>query len=107
MWMTDFGWLVGPLQVTATLLAGATCVLVEGTPDYPTTDRIWRLVKDHKISFLGCGPTLARMMMQYGNKDSQNTICPRFASQLPQVNLGIRILGCGSLKTHCGAAVHS
>jgi len=69
MWMTDFGWLVGPLQVTATLLAGATCVLVEGTPDYPTTDRIWRLVKDHKISFLGCGPTLARMMMQYGNKD--------------------------------------
>jgi hypothetical protein len=26
MWMTDFGWLVGPLQVTAALLAGATCV---------------------------------------------------------------------------------
>jgi acetyl-CoA synthetase len=69
MWMTDFGWLVGPVQITAALLAGATCVLAEGTPDYPTADRLWRLVEDHKISFLGCGPTLARMMMQYGDKD--------------------------------------
>jgi acetyl-CoA synthetase len=69
MWMTDFGWLVGPLQITAALLAGATCILVEGTPDYPTPDRLWRLVEEHKISFLGCGPTLARMMMQHGNKD--------------------------------------
>jgi acetyl-CoA synthetase len=69
MWMTDFGWLVGPLQITASLLAGATCVLAEGTPDYPTADRIWRLVDEHNISFLGCGPTLARMMMQHGNKD--------------------------------------
>lgn len=69
LWMTDFGWLVGPLQITAALLAGATCVLVEGTPDYPETGRLWRLVQDQKISFLGCGPTLARMMMRYGNED--------------------------------------
>lgn len=69
MWMTDFGWLVGPLQVTAALLAGATCVLSEGTPDYPETGRLWRLVQDHKVSFLGCGPTLARMMMRYGTAD--------------------------------------
>ena len=69
MWMTDFGWLVGPLQVTAALLAGATCVLAEGTPDYPETGRLWRLVQDHKVSFLGCGPTLARMMMRYGTAD--------------------------------------
>ena len=66
LWMTDFGWLVGPLQITAALLAGATCALVEGTPDYPESDRLWRLVQDHKISFLGLGPTLARMMMRHG-----------------------------------------
>ncbi|MGE3149968.1 MAG: AMP-binding protein [Pseudorhodoplanes sp.] len=69
MWMTDFGWLVGPLQITAALLAGATCILVEGTPDYPETGRLWRLVRDHKVSFLGCGPTLARMMMRCGSAD--------------------------------------
>jgi len=69
LWMTDFGWLVGPSQITAALLAGATCVLVEGTPDYPKTDRLWGLVQDHKISFLGIGPTLARMMMRHGTAD--------------------------------------
>lgn len=69
MWMTDFGWLVGPLQISAALLAGATCVLAEGTPDYPETGRLWRLVQDHKVSFLGCGPTLSRMMMRYGTAD--------------------------------------
>ncbi len=69
MWMTDFGWLVGPLQVTATLIAGATCVIAEGTPDYPESGRLWRLVQDHRVSFLGLGPTLARMMMRYGTED--------------------------------------
>ncbi|PWB61327.1 MAG: AMP-dependent synthetase [Bradyrhizobiaceae bacterium] len=68
MWMTDFGWLVGPLQVTAALLAGATCVLAEGTPDHPETDRLWRLIARHRVSFLGCGPTLARMMMRHGTE---------------------------------------
>jgi acetyl-CoA synthetase len=44
-------------------------VLAEGTPDYPETGRLWRLVQDHGVSFLGCGPTLARMMMRYGTAD--------------------------------------
>lgn len=66
LWMTDFGWLVGPLQITATLLAGASVVLAEGTPDFPQIDRLWQLIERHKVSFLGIGPTLARMMLQYG-----------------------------------------
>ncbi len=66
LWMTDFGWLVGPLQITATLLAGATAVFVEGTPDYPDPDRLWRVAASHRISFLGIGPTLARMMIRHG-----------------------------------------
>lgn len=65
LWMTDFGWLVGPLQITAALLAGATVVLAEGTPDFPATDRLWRLVERHRVSFLGIGPTVARMMMRH------------------------------------------
>lgn len=69
MWMTDFGWLVGPLQIIAALLAGATLVMAEGTPDYPEPGRLWRLVQDHRISFLGLGPTVARMMMRYGDEE--------------------------------------
>lgn len=69
LWMSDFGWLVGPLLVASTFLAGATCVLAEGTPDYPEPYRLWRIIRDHEVSFLGCGPTLARMMMRHGTKD--------------------------------------
>ena len=68
LWMSDFGWLVGPLQLTATLLAGATVVFVEGTPDYPEPDRLWRLVQDHRVTFLGIGPTAARMSMRHGTE---------------------------------------
>lgn len=71
LWMSDFGWLVGPLLVVSTFLAGATCVLAEGTPDYPETSRLWRIIQEHEVSFLGCGPTLARMMMRHGTEEMQ------------------------------------
>ncbi|HMO45931.1 MAG TPA: AMP-binding protein [Rubrivivax sp.] len=82
LWMTDFGWLVGPLQVTAALLAGATVVLVEGAPDYPETGRLWRLVARHRVSFLGIGPTVARMMKRHAGKPCrQNDLsCLRVAA---------------------------
>lgn len=66
LWMTDIGWLVGPIQIAAGLLAGATLVMAEGTPDYPEPGRLWRLVQDHRVSFLGIGPTIARMLMRNG-----------------------------------------
>jgi len=72
LWMTDFGWLVGPLQLTAALLAGATAVLVEGTPDYPHDDRLWRVAARQRVSFLGIGPTLARMMMRHAGAPASN-----------------------------------
>ncbi len=68
LWMTDIGWLVGPIQIVATLIAGATLVLAEGTPDYPEPGRLWRLVQDHKVSFLGVSPTVARLLMRHGTE---------------------------------------
>lgn len=66
-WMSDMGWLVGPVQITAATQAGATLVIAEGAPDSPTPDRIWRLIADHRISFLGIGPTLARTLRRHGD----------------------------------------
>jgi acetyl-CoA synthetase len=66
VWMTDMGWLVGPIQILATALAGATLIMAEGAPDYPGPDRLWRLVDRHKATFLGMGPTLARVLMRHG-----------------------------------------
>jgi len=65
--MSDMGWLVGPIQLTAAAQAGATVVMAEGAPDYPGTDRLWRLIAAHRVTFLGIGPTLARVMRRYGD----------------------------------------
>lgn len=64
LWMTDLGWLTGPILAVATPLLGATLLLAEGAPDYPEPGRLWRLVQDHRISFLGVTPTLVRAFMQ-------------------------------------------
>lgn len=64
LWMTDLGWLTGPILAVATPLVGATLLLAEGTPDYPEPGRLWRLVQDHGISFLGVAPTMVRAFMQ-------------------------------------------
>ena len=67
LWMTDMGWMIGPLQIIAATMAGATLVLVEGAPDYPDGDRLWRIVQAHGVSFLGIGPTLARSLRRFGD----------------------------------------
>jgi acetyl-CoA synthetase len=67
LWMSDMGWLVGPILVFGTLLLGATIVLVEGAPDYPEPDRMWRLVDDHAVSYLGIAPTVVRALMPGGD----------------------------------------
>ncbi len=63
LWMSDMGWLVGPLLVFGGLLVGATVVLAEGAPNYPQPDRLWRLVERHRVSYLGLAPTVARLSM--------------------------------------------
>ncbi|MCP5374088.1 MAG: AMP-binding protein [Hyphomicrobiales bacterium] len=66
MWMSDMGWAVGPLLVYGSLVMGGTVVLVEGAPNYPEPDRMWRLVADHRVSFLGVAPTIVRTLMPNG-----------------------------------------
>jgi acetyl-CoA synthetase len=63
LWMSDMGWLVGPILVYGTTLMGGTMVLAEGTPDYPAADRIWQLVANERVSYLGVAPTIARSFM--------------------------------------------
>ncbi|MEL7029382.1 MAG: AMP-binding protein, partial [Pseudomonadota bacterium] len=60
LWMSDFGWIIGPIMIASALMTGATLVLAQGAPDYPSPDRFWRLIEDHKVSFLGLAPTLIR-----------------------------------------------
>ncbi len=65
-WLTDLGWLMGPMQITAALLLGATAVVFEGTPDHPRPDRLWSLVARHRITIMGLSPTAVRALMPHG-----------------------------------------
>jgi acetyl-CoA synthetase len=67
-WLTDLGWLMGPMLITAALAHGATGVLFEGVPDYPKPDRLWALVARHRISVLGLSPTAVRAIMPHGEE---------------------------------------
>ncbi|CAN5251620.1 AMP-binding protein [soil metagenome] len=61
-WITDMGWIMGPLSIFGTHACGATLMLYEGSPDFPDNDRLWRLVEQHGISLLGVSPTLIRSL---------------------------------------------
>ena len=67
-WVTDLGWLMGPLLITGTLLLGGTVLLFEGTPDYPQPDRLWALCERHRITHLGISPTAVRALMPHGSE---------------------------------------
>lgn len=63
LWMSDMGWLVGPILVFGGLQVGATVVLAEGAPNYPEPDRLWRLIERHRVTYLALAPTVARLSM--------------------------------------------
>lgn len=61
-WITDLGWLVGPMLMTGPLQLGATIVMVEGLPTYPTGDRMWEIVERNGVTVQGIAPTAARAL---------------------------------------------
>jgi acetyl-CoA synthetase len=67
MWISDMGWVVGPMLVYGVPVMGASFVLVEGAPNYPDPERMWRLCEAHRISYLGIAPTTARTFMAQGS----------------------------------------
>jgi acetyl-CoA synthetase len=64
LWMSDMGWLTGPILAAAVPLVGASMVLAEGTPDFPDPGRLWRLARDYDVTFLGVAPTMVRNFIQ-------------------------------------------
>ncbi|MET4165779.1 MULTISPECIES: AMP-binding protein [Gordonia] len=61
-WITDMGWVMGPLAAFGTHANGATLVLYEGSPDVPDATRLWDLVARQRVSMLGVSPTLIRAL---------------------------------------------
>jgi acetyl-CoA synthetase len=72
-WCTaDIGWVTGHSYIVYGPLAnGATTVMFEGVPHYPTTGRCWQTVDKHKVSILYSSPTAIRSLMREGDAPVQ------------------------------------
>ena len=63
----DIGWITGhSYSVYGPLSQGATSVLFEGIPTYPTPSRFWDIVEKHKVNTLYTAPTAIRSLMSFG-----------------------------------------
>lgn len=63
----DIGWITGHTYITyGPLLQGATTVIFEGVPTYPTPSRFWDIVERHKVNILYTAPTAIRSLMSFG-----------------------------------------
>lgn len=65
-WVTDMGWIMGPLAMVGSHAVGGTMVMYEGAPDFPAPDRVWASVERHRVAMLGISPTLIRALKPKG-----------------------------------------
>ena len=65
----DCGWITGHSYVTyGPLLNGATQVVFEGVPSYPTASRLWEIVDKYAVTHLYTAPTAIRAFMGAGDE---------------------------------------
>ncbi|MBY8856948.1 AMP-binding protein [Nocardia sp. CA2R105] len=62
-WISDMGWLVGPMLIAGGLQLGATVVFTEGVPDHPTPTRMWEIIDRNGVTVQGVAPTAMRLVM--------------------------------------------
>jgi acetyl-CoA synthetase len=67
-WCTaDVGWVTGHSYIVYGPLAnGATTLMFEGVPNYPTNSRFWQVIDKHKVNTFYTAPTAIRSLMQAG-----------------------------------------
>ncbi|HVY59519.1 MAG TPA: acetate--CoA ligase [Xanthobacteraceae bacterium] len=74
-WCTaDVGWVTGHSYIVYGPLAnGATTLMFEGVPNYPSTSRFWEIVDKHKVNIFYTAPTAIRALMQAGDGPVKKT----------------------------------
>ena len=69
-WCTaDIGWVTGHSYVVYGPLAnGATTLMFEGVPNYPSPSRIWEVADKHQVNVVYTAPTALRALMREGDE---------------------------------------
>ncbi|RWH80287.1 MAG: acetate--CoA ligase [Mesorhizobium sp.] len=68
-WCTaDVGWVTGHSYIVYGPLAnGATTLMFEGVPNYPSQSRFWEVIDKHKVNIFYTAPTALRALMGAGD----------------------------------------
>jgi acetyl-CoA synthetase len=74
-WCTaDVGWVTGHSYIVYGPLAnGATTLMFEGVPNYPSNSRFWEVIDKHKVNIFYTAPTAIRALMQAGDEPVKKT----------------------------------
>lgn len=74
-WCTaDVGWVTGHSYIVYGPLAnGATSLMFEGVPGYPSSSRFWQVIDKHQVNIFYTAPTALRALMREGHAPLENT----------------------------------
>ncbi|MEJ8567826.1 acetate--CoA ligase [Elongatibacter sediminis] len=74
-WCTaDVGWVTGHSYIVYGPLAnGATTLMFEGVPNYPSPSRFWEVVDKHGVTICYTAPTAIRALMREGEEPVKRT----------------------------------
>ena len=74
-WCTaDVGWVTGHSYIVYGPLAnGATTLMFEGVPNYPSMSRFWEVIDKHKVNIFYTAPTAIRSLMGAGEEAVKKT----------------------------------
>src|ERR1700691_6027473 len=74
-WCTaDVGWVTGHSYIVyGPLCNGATTLMFEGVPNYPSMSRFWEVIDKHKVSTFYTAPTAIRSLMGAGEEPVKKT----------------------------------
>ncbi|HEY8262596.1 MAG TPA: acetate--CoA ligase, partial [Methylosinus sp.] len=70
----DVGWVTGHSYIVYGPLAnGATTLMFEGVPNYPTVSRFWEVIDKHEVDIFYTAPTAIRALMGAGEEPVRKT----------------------------------
>ena len=74
-WCTaDIGWITGHSYIIYGPLAnGATTIMFEGVPNYPSYSRFWEVIDKHSVNIFYTAPTAIRALMREGDEPVKKT----------------------------------
>jgi len=74
-WCTaDVGWVTGHSYIVyGPLSNGATTMMFEGVPNYPSSSRFWEVCDKHQVNIIYTAPTAIRALMQGGDAPVKKT----------------------------------